>query len=90
MAAHVVGMDFYADGGRMATKPCAAGGAYLNGMTDHCKARPYSPSTRVGATACPFTAGYWISWTATPNTSVATTALRSPTPASPDSPIANS
>jgi deoxyribodipyrimidine photolyase-related protein len=28
-------------------------------MTDHCRACPYSPSVRVGPTACPFTAGYW-------------------------------
>ncbi len=59
MVTNVVGMALYADGGRMATKPYAAGGAYLNRMTDHCKACPHSPSTRVGPTACPFTAGYW-------------------------------
>jgi deoxyribodipyrimidine photolyase-related protein len=28
-------------------------------MTDHCKGCVYSPSVRVGPTACPFTAGYW-------------------------------
>lgn len=59
MVTNVVGMALYADGGRMATKPYAAGGAYLNRMTDHCRGCSYSPSTRVGATACPFTAGYW-------------------------------
>jgi deoxyribodipyrimidine photolyase-related protein len=59
MVTNVVGMALYADGGRMATKPYAAGGAYLNRMTDHCKGCVYSPSTRVGPTACPFTAGYW-------------------------------
>lgn len=40
MVTNVVGMALYADGGRMATKPYAAGGAYLNRMTDHCKACP--------------------------------------------------
>jgi deoxyribodipyrimidine photolyase-related protein len=59
MVTNVVGMALYADGGRMATKPYAAGGAYLNRMTDHCRACPYSPSVRVGDKACPFTAGYW-------------------------------
>ena len=59
MVTNVVGMALYADGGRMATKPYAAGGAYLNRMTDHCRGCAYSPSVRVGPTACPFTAGYW-------------------------------
>ena len=59
MVTNVIGMALYADGGRMATKPYAAGGAYLNRMTDHCRGCAYSPSTRVGPTACPFTAGYW-------------------------------
>ena len=59
MTTNVVGMSLYADGGRMATKPYAAGGAYLNRMTDHCRGCVYTPTVRVGEKACPFTAGYW-------------------------------
>jgi deoxyribodipyrimidine photolyase-related protein len=59
MAANVIGMGLYADGGLMATKPYVAGGAYLNKMTDFCGGCRYNPKVRVGADACPFTAGYW-------------------------------
>ncbi len=59
MAANVVGMSQYADGGRITTKPYAAGGAYINRMSDYCGSCRYRPSVRVGDRACPFTAGYW-------------------------------
>jgi deoxyribodipyrimidine photolyase-related protein len=59
MVPNVVGMSQFADGGVMATKPYAAGGAYINRMSDACKPCVYSPSVRVGEKACPFTAGYW-------------------------------
>ena len=59
MVPNVVGMSQYADGGILATKPYAAGGAYINRMSDYCSECPYDPRTRVGATACPVTAGYW-------------------------------
>lgn len=59
MAANVAGMALYADGGTMATKPYAAGGAYLNRMTDLCRGCRYRPAQRVGEQGCPFTAGYW-------------------------------
>ncbi|MFI5938591.1 cryptochrome/photolyase family protein [Actinoplanes sp. NPDC051494] len=59
MTANVVGMSQYADAGRMSTKPYAAGGAYIHRMSDYCGGCPYDPKVRVGADACPYTAGYW-------------------------------
>ncbi|MCV7098441.1 cryptochrome/photolyase family protein [Mycobacterium kubicae] len=59
MVANVVGMSQHADGGLMATKPYAAGGAYINRMSDYCGQCPYHPGERVGERACPFTGGYW-------------------------------
>jgi deoxyribodipyrimidine photolyase-related protein len=59
MVPNVVGMSQYADGGVMATKPYAGGGAYIDRMSDFCKDCRYDPKVRVGDDACPFTAGYW-------------------------------
>lgn len=59
MVPNVIGMAVHADGGKLMTKPYAAGGAYLNRMTQHCKACVYDPTKRVGETACPFTTLYW-------------------------------
>ena len=59
MVPNVVGMGLHADGGRMATKPYASGGAYINRMSDHCRGCRYDPKKRVGADACPFTTLYW-------------------------------
>lgn len=59
MAANVIGMGLFADGGVMATKPYVSGGAYLHRMTDFCGECRYDPKVRVGPNACPFSAGYW-------------------------------
>ncbi|MGQ0630842.1 MAG: cryptochrome/photolyase family protein [Sporichthyaceae bacterium] len=59
MEGNVIGMSQHADGGLLATKPYAAGGAYLNRMSDYCRGCTYNPKIRVGPQACPFTAGYW-------------------------------
>jgi (6-4)DNA photolyase len=59
MTANVIGMSQYADAGRMSTKPYAAGGAYINRMSDYCGGCRYDPKQRVGDHACPYTAGYW-------------------------------
>jgi deoxyribodipyrimidine photolyase-related protein len=56
---NVLGMSQHADGGLMATKPYAAGGAYINRMSDLCGGCRYKPGQRVGDEACPYTAGYW-------------------------------
>jgi deoxyribodipyrimidine photolyase-related protein len=59
MLPNVLGMALYADGGRMATKPYASGGAYLNKMSDACRGCRFDPKQRVGADACPYTTLYW-------------------------------
>jgi deoxyribodipyrimidine photolyase-related protein len=59
MPANVVGMSQHADGGLVATKPYASGGAYINSMSNFCGSCPFNPKKRLGEDACPFTAGYW-------------------------------
>jgi len=59
MVANVVGMSQHADGGVLATKPYASGGAYIDRMSDYCGGCRYDPKKRLGDDACPYTAGYW-------------------------------
>ncbi|CAB4951275.1 unannotated protein [freshwater metagenome] len=59
MVPNVIGMGVHADGGRLMTKPYAAGGAYINRMTQYCKGCVYDPKLRAGENACPFTTLYW-------------------------------
>ena len=59
MVPNVMGMSLHADGGKMATKPYAAGGAYISKMSDYCKGCAYDPKKRTGENACPFTTLYW-------------------------------
>ena len=56
---NVIGMSQFADGGILGSKPYAAGGNYINKMSDHCRGCRYDVKTRVGENACPFNALYW-------------------------------
>ncbi|MHA6317023.1 cryptochrome/photolyase family protein [Altererythrobacter sp. CAU 1778] len=56
---NVSAMILYADGGRLATKPYAASGNYINKMSDYCKECSYSVSKKTGEGACPFNPMYW-------------------------------
>jgi deoxyribodipyrimidine photolyase-related protein len=56
---NVIGMSQYADGGRLGSKPYAAGGAYIDRMSDHCGRCRYDVKQKTGPDACPFNALYW-------------------------------
>lgn len=56
---NVHGMATFADGGLMSSKPYAAGGAYIDRMSDYCRGCRYDPKVKSGANACPFNYLYW-------------------------------
>jgi deoxyribodipyrimidine photolyase-related protein len=56
---NVYGMTLYADGGDLASKPYAAGGNYINQMSDYCKNCSYKVAKKSGLDACPFNYLYW-------------------------------
>lgn len=56
---NVSGMILFADGGYLASKPYAAGGSYINKMSNYCKNCVYKVSEKNGETACPFNYMYW-------------------------------
>lgn len=56
---NVSDMILFADGGKLASKPYAASGAYINRMSDYCKNCRYKVSVKNGPDACPFNYLYW-------------------------------
>lgn len=56
---NTLGMAIFADGGRMASKPYAASGAYIDRMSDFCSRCHYDVKQRTGPRACPFNYLYW-------------------------------
>lgn len=59
MQPNVLGMVLYADGGRFATKPYAAGSGYIGKMSNYCAGCAFNPQVKTGAKACPFNYLYW-------------------------------
>jgi deoxyribodipyrimidine photolyase-related protein len=59
VAANVLGMGLHADGGKMATKPYIASGAYINKMSDYCDDCAFQVTLKTGKKACPFNSLYW-------------------------------
>ncbi|MDX2062503.1 MAG: cryptochrome/photolyase family protein [Bacteroidia bacterium] len=53
------GMSQYADGGKLATKPYVASGAYIDRMSDYCAGCHYRVKQKTGAGACPLNSLYW-------------------------------
>jgi deoxyribodipyrimidine photolyase-related protein len=56
---NVSGMILFADGGFLASKPYAAGGSYIDKMSNYCKNCSYKVTQKNGPDACPFNYLYW-------------------------------
>lgn len=56
---NVSGMALYADGGTLASKPYASGGAYIERMSNYCRSCHYNVKQKTGEQACPFNYLYW-------------------------------
>ena len=56
---NVSGMVLFADGGVLASKPYAAGGSYINKMSNYCASCRYKVTKKNGPDACPFNYLYW-------------------------------
>ncbi|MGQ0457388.1 MAG: cryptochrome/photolyase family protein [Hyphomicrobium sp.] len=56
---NTLGMSQFADGGLLGSKPYAAGGAYINKMSDYCGGCRFDVKQRTGPDGCPFNALYW-------------------------------
>jgi deoxyribodipyrimidine photolyase-related protein len=56
---NTLGMAVFADGGRMASKPYASSGAYIDRMSDFCSLCSYNVKQKTGPQACPFNYLYW-------------------------------
>lgn len=56
---NTLGMVMFADGGYLGSKPYAAGGNYINTMSDFCGSCAYDVRKKAGPEACPFTYLYW-------------------------------
>jgi deoxyribodipyrimidine photolyase-related protein len=56
---NTLGMSQFADGGLLASKPYAAGGAYMKRMSDYCGGCRYNVAQKTGDDACPLNALYW-------------------------------
>jgi (6-4)DNA photolyase len=56
---NTLGMSQFADGGLLGSKPYAAGGNYINRMSDYCSDCHYNVKEKSGPSACPFNYLYW-------------------------------
>lgn len=56
---NTLGMSQHGDDGVVGTKPYCASGAYIDRMSNYCKACRYDPKKSVGEDACPVTTMYW-------------------------------